>query len=455
VTGTSAKPVVRHAAGVEDRRMAVNLLHPADEAFAPAIAPWNLAITHTPDVAAAVRSTDDAVDAVRRAREQGLQISVQATGHGAHAPVDSGLLVVTQGLDEVRVDPETAEATIGAGAVWGQVVPVATTNGFLPIAGAASTVGVAGLLLGGGLGVFARSHGFASDRLVGATVVTGGGEVVDAADPAHADLLWALRGGKYGLGLVTEVRVRLVSMPALYGGSLFFAEDDIETALRAWADWTAGADEHVTTSAALINFPPFDAVPPPLRGRRLLSIRFAYPGRADEGERLAAPLRTFAPVYLDGISEMAPGDVARIHNDPTEPAPSWVYGMMLDRFDQDAASAFLRHAGPEAPWVAAELRHVGSAATRNDVEGGSAVGGRGAAYTCSLIGVRPDLFDKVLPVAADALADELGPWRSAQTNVNFLGATQRLGDAWSAETFARLAGVRERYDPDRVFRTPF
>jgi FAD/FMN-containing dehydrogenase len=435
--------------------MAVNLLRPGDAAYASESAPFNLAVTHAPDAVAAVRSTDDAVDAVKQAREQGLQVSVQATGHGAHAAVDSGVLVATQGLDEVRVDPETDEAVVGAGAVWGQVVPVATTNGLLPIAGAAPTVGVAGLLLGGGLGPFARSHGYGSDRLVGATVVTGRGDVVDAAEPDHADLLWALRGGKYGLGLVTEVRIRLAPMPALYAGSLFFAEDDIETALRAWVDWTAGADEHVTTSAAVIAFPPFDAVPAPLRGRRLLTIRFAYPGPADEGEHLAAPLRAFAPVYLDGVGDLPPGDVATIHNDPTDPAPSWVYGMMLDGLDQDATSVFLRHAGPAAPWVAAELRHVGSAVTRFDCEGGSAVGGRGAEYTAGVIGIRPELFAEALPVAAGALADDLGPWRSAQTNVNFLGATQSVADAWSAETFARLAGVRERYDPDRVFRTPF
>lgn len=433
--------------------MALTLIRPDDPSFAAATSGFNTAVQHSPDLAATVASTDDAVEAVRLAQEQGWPLTVQATGHGAHAPVTSGLLVTTTGLDDVRVFD--GHARIGGGARWGSVVALAAEQGYLPVAGAAGTVGATGLILGGGLGPLARTHGFASDHLIGATVVTGTGEVVDAGDPAHADLLWALRGGKYGLGLVTELVVRLAPLPGLYAGSLFFAEDDIEKALRGWVDWTAGADPRVTTSVAIVRFPPFDAVPPPFRGRRLLSLRFAFPGPAAEGAALAAPLRALAPVYLDALGELPLADVARIHSDPTEPGPSWVFGALLASADQDLATAVLDRAG-DSPFIAVEVRHLGGA-TERDVEGGSAVGGRAGRYTLGVVGVDPRQFETELPEAAGRLAAGVEPWLSAENNVNLMGlpfTTERLDACWSDDTRRRLAGVRRAYDPDGVFAVP-
>lgn len=101
-------------------------------------------------------------------------------------------------------------------------------HGLTPIAGASTDVGVVGYILGGGLGPLARSHGFSSDYLTGLTVVTGSGESLEASETENADLFWALRGGKVGFGIVTEVRMRLVKLPMLYAGSLFFEEKDID-----------------------------------------------------------------------------------------------------------------------------------------------------------------------------------------------------------------------------------
>jgi FAD/FMN-containing dehydrogenase len=433
--------------------MALTLTRPDDPSYASATAGFNTAVTHAPDVVAVVGSTDDAVEAIGFAREQGMPVSVQATGHGAHAPVSSGMLVTTGGLEEIKVFDRFAR--LGAGTRWGAVVAAGAEQGLFPITGSAGTVGTTGLLLGGGVGPFARSHGICSDYLIGATVVTGSGEVVDASDPTHADLLWALRGGKYGLGLITELRVRLVPLARFYAGALFFAEDDIETALRGWIDWTAGADPRVTTSAAIVRFPPFDAVPAPFRGRRLLALRFAFPGVGDEAATLAAPLRAVAPVYLDALGEMPSTDVARIHSDPTQPGPSWAHGMLLDSADQDLATAVLDRAG-DSPFIAVELRHLGEA-TRRDVEGGSAVGGRAAAFSLGVVGVDPRQFETELPQAAERLTISVDRWLSTENNANLVGVpatAERLAACWPADVRKRLDDVRRTYDPDGLFAMP-
>jgi len=428
---------------------------PSDEGFSAAAAGFNLAIVHAPDAVVVASSAEDVAAAVSFARANDAVLHVQSTGHGAEAPIVGGILVVTSRLDSVAVDGAARLATLGSGARWGAVVAAAADAGLAPVSGSAANVGVAGLITGGGLGPLARSHGFASDYARAFTVVTGTGQIVHASIDENADLFWALRGGKVGLGIITELQVELVELDELYAGSLIFAEEHIEQVVRAWVDWTATAPESVTTSIALARFPDLDFMPPPLRGRTVLIVRLAFPGDAEQGEQFAAPLRAAAPIYLDGLGVLAARDIAQIHNDPTEPGVGWASGALLASLDQDAVTAWLGvfGAGKQVPALMSEFRHLGGA-TRIDVAEGSAVGGRPAAFTFSIIGApNPALFAGPVPALADAAYAALGPWLSAETNINFAGVARpgQTGAPWSPETGARLAKVREAYDPDGVF----
>jgi hypothetical protein len=437
-------------------RVAGPVLTPRDDGFADEVAPWIRNFDHTPLVAVGVTSAADVVATVKFAREHSLPVRVQATGHASHFAITDGVLIVTKRMNDVAVDATTRTATIAAGAPWGAVAAAAAEVGLAPITGSSATVGAIGFLLGGGVGPLARSFGFGSDYVESLQVVTGGGELVTVSSDQNPELFWALRGGKAGLGVVTEIRVRLVELESLYGGSLFFDADAIEPALRAWVDYTKTAQPNVTTSVAILRMPDLPFIPEPVRGRTLLSLRFAYTGDsgldlAAEGDLLAAPLRAAAPVYLDSLGVMPAGEVARIHGDPTDPTVGWTLGRMFTSIDQEFASALLRHVGAQlqAPYVAVEVRHLG-AATEVDVAGGSAVGGREAPYTLNLVGApNPALFAEVLPQYSAALLDDLTPWLAEVTTVNFLGYPGT--NAWSAETNERLGKVREGVDPEGMF----
>jgi FAD/FMN-containing dehydrogenases len=437
-------------------RLSGPVFEPGDPGFAEEVAGFNLAIRHEPALVVGAANEADVVEAVRYAAAHGLPVRVLATGHGDHVPVTDGLLVTTRRLDALTVDPEARVATIGAGVPWASVVAAAAPHGLAPVTGSAGTVGAVGYLLGGGLGPLARSHGFSSDYLLSARVVTADGEVVEASPDGDADLYWALRGGKGGLGVVTEARVRLVELPELYAGSLAFDGAHAETVLRGWIDWTATAPDDVTTSLLLIRFPDAPFIPEPVRGRFLANLRFARPGSAVDGERLAAPLRALAPVEVDALGPLPLADVALIHSDPTEPAPSWGWGSLLRPLDQDFATAFTGqfHATSALPFLGVELRHLG-AATSRDVDGGSAVGGRDGAYTVHVLGAPdPALFAEVLPRAAAGFADAIRPWLAPRTNIHFIAHVPTAAEyatAWPEETAARLAATRRRVDPNGVF----
>lgn len=418
------------------------------------VAGFNAAIEQRPALVVGARSTTDVVEAVRFARARRWRVAVQATGHGAEMAMDGGLLITTRRLDSVSVDAAAARVRAGAGVRWGAVVAAGAPHALAPVAGSSPTVGVVGFLLGGGIGPLVRSHGFGSDHLQRATLVTGTGEVVTASTDENPELLWALRGGRPAVGVVTEVVVQLVALPALYAGTLFFAEAELEAALRAWVAWTAGAPERVFTGAAVVRFPPVEALPPPLRGRRLLALRFSFPGERQEGERLAAPLRAAAPVYLDMLGPLPIADVARIYNDPTGPLPAWASGGLLARIDQDFATALLREVGPQSPFLAVEVRHLGGAAAR-DVPGGSAVGGRGAGFTFGVVGADPASFASILPQAERQLVRAIAPWLSPEWNGTFT-AHPAVRDARTATVPAavqsRLEALARRHDPDGLFR---
>jgi len=369
-----------------------------------------------------------------------LPASILGGGHGASAAVSSGVMISTRKLQGVAIDGEIA--TIGAGERWSTVIARAAEHELLPIAGSSPDVGVVGYLLGGGLGPLARSHGFSSDYATEFTVVTGTGAIV-RADREHApDLFFALRGGKYGFGVVMEARVRLVPLRTLYAGSIAFAPGSAERALLAWIDWTGTADPRVSTSFLLAKGP----------NERSATLRFAFPGSIEEGEMLARAVRAFAPVQDDRLGPLAVADIARIHEDPTEPVIAFTQAAMLSSIDHRFATALVEATPSDGPFVGCEIRHLGEA-TMRDVPEGSAVGGRAARFALGAVAVGPTAPTDG-PPAGDRMLRALEPWIAAEGNANFLSAPRgpkELATAWSAETIARLERIRRRYDPDGVF----
>ena len=146
----------------------------AEPAGAAEAAGFNTAVTHRPAVVVAASSAADVAAAVGFAREEGLAVAVQATGHGAAAVADDTVLVSTKGMQGVQVDPVGRVARVQAGVRWRAVIDAAVPHGLAPLSGSSSGVGVVGYTLGGGMGHLARRHGFAADHVRSVELVTAG-----------------------------------------------------------------------------------------------------------------------------------------------------------------------------------------------------------------------------------------------------------------------------------------
>ena len=178
-----------------------------------------------PLVVAEAYSRTDVQAAVRTAREYGVPIAVQATGHGTRVPADGGILLKTTPMTSVLVDPERRIAKVAPGARWGAVLDAAGQFGLAPLSGSHRDVGVTGYTLGGGVGWLARKYGFAADSVIRAEVVTADGRLVTASAEHHADLFWAIRGGTGNFGIVTSLEFRLYPVRQVHAGIVYYGID--------------------------------------------------------------------------------------------------------------------------------------------------------------------------------------------------------------------------------------
>src|SRR5262249_54986904 len=187
------------------------LLTPAQPGWDPARMAWNLAVDERPAAIGGPTTAEDVAALIAVARDRGLRVAPQATGHSA-APLtglDGSLLLRTSRMRTVRVDPRASTAWVQAGALWMDVAPLAGAHGLAPLAGSAPDVGVIGYTLGGGLSWLSRRYGLAANSVRRAEVVTADGSILEVDADHDPDLFWALRGGGGSYAVVTALEFYL------------------------------------------------------------------------------------------------------------------------------------------------------------------------------------------------------------------------------------------------------
>jgi len=202
------------------------------------------------------RSVSDVVRALTYAAATGERLRPRGGGHcfAGRSSTDDIVLDLS-GLDRVSV-VDDGVATIGAGARLRQVYAALRAHGRTLPAGCGPTVGIAGLTLGGGIGLLGRQHGLTCDRLVGAQVVLVDGSVVDCDHGRHADLFWALRGAGGGqFGVVTSLRFATVPEPLTTRIEARWPGVAIEEVVREWQAWAPDAPDELTVNLTLESEP--------------------------------------------------------------------------------------------------------------------------------------------------------------------------------------------------------
>jgi FAD/FMN-containing dehydrogenase len=196
---------------------------------------------------------EDVQAAVAFAARHDLPIAARGGGHSypGYSTVDAGIVVDLSRFSGVEVRPD-GRAVIGAGALLGPIATTLAAAGRVLPAGSCDTVGIAGLALGGGIGVLDRKYGLTCDHLEAARIVTADGRVRTVSAAAEPDLFWALRGGGGGnFGIVTGFTFRTVPIADVATFELHFPVGTQTALLAAWQEWQPAMPDELWSGVGL------------------------------------------------------------------------------------------------------------------------------------------------------------------------------------------------------------
>ena len=431
---------------------AATVLTPGDPGWDDARRAWNLAVDQHPAAVALPASAEDVAEVVRFARQHGLRVAAQGTGHNAAplGPLAATVLVKTERMRQVTIDPAARIARAEAGAVWLDVVEAAAGCGLAALAGSSPDVGVVGYTIGGGMSWLSRAYGLAANNVEAIAIVTADGQLVRADAYTEPDLFWALRGGGGSFGVVTAIELRLFPITEVCAGLLWWPSGAAAEVLQAWRQLTqSDVPEEFTTSARLMNFPPIPDLPAALRGKSFVVIDVVHLGTAAEADQLLAPLRALRPV-TDTVQMIPAKALSHLHMDPEQPTAGVGDGLLLASLPAEAIDTLIRVAGAHAgtPLLAVELRHIGGEMRRTRPANG-ALATIDAEYALFAVGLAP------LPQAASAVArgvaavqTAMSAWAAPQMYLNLAETRRDPASFWTSQAYDRLRRIKTQVDPD-------
>ena len=225
-----------------------SLITPDDARYDEARAAFNVAVDQRPAGVVIATTVDEVIEAVTYARENGLRVAPQTTGHnaGAIATLEDTILVKKprsrrrggcRAADRPRRRRHAVAGRDGR------------DRGHRPgrLHGSSPDVGVVGYSLGGGIGWLARKHGLQTNSITAIELVTADGELVRADAEHNADLFWALRGGGGNYGVVTAIEFELYPVEQVYAGWLIFPWERSAEVLKTWNELLPTLPDEMTS----------------------------------------------------------------------------------------------------------------------------------------------------------------------------------------------------------------
>jgi FAD/FMN-containing dehydrogenase len=446
------------------------------------------------------RNSADVAACLSFASSYGLPVRARSGGHSyaGWSSVTGGLIVDVSQLDHFSAGHSSAGHTsagsgsigsgggdntsaatgtvrVGAGLALIDLYSRLASRGLAVPGGSCPTVGIAGLTLGGGVGVLSRLYGLTSDNLEAVQIVTASGEVLNCDSGRHSDLLWASRGGgggNFGIATAFTLRTRELRHVVLFFLSWPWAR--AHRVVDAWQRWAPHAPDalwsNMHLSAAVGGYP-------------ALSVSGAYVGAAA------------------GLAELLEDLYSRVGAEPTSVSVRQV--SYLDAMLDEAGCADLSvrqcHTRPEgrlsrqpslakSDFFTRRLSSPGIATLLAGIERlrglGGAQGGAGGiafdAFGGALNRVHPAatafvhrdalflaqyLTSWTAPGSERGIARQhewlrscyaaLHPHGSGQAYQNYVDPDLRdWRHAYYGQNYARLARIKARYDPHQLLRFP-
>ena len=417
------------------------VVRPGDAAYDDARANFNGRFSMRPSAIVFAATSADVANAIAWARANNQPLRARSGRHSyeAYSLVDNGVVVDVSAMNDVAYDAVSGRARIGAGASVLSVYEKLATSGVTLPTGSCASLGIAGVALGGGIGVLGRKFGLTCDHIVSADVVTADGRTLTASASSEPELFWALRGGGGGnFGVVTSFtfQTRPVGNVAIYNVSWNVA--DFPSVMSAWQKWAPYTDPALFSELSV--------------DKTTCYSSGLYLGSASDLQKLLAPLLAAGSPMGLSIQSMSYIDAARAFSDEGGPGarPKFKNGSAYATTSfPDAAIAAMQQQLAAAPSSAATMQL--------DNMGGAIASGDGAfAHRAALFDIQ---FETYWTDDADEAANHawvkaaraaLAPYTDG-AYVNYIDADVSDMGTYYGGNLARLSSVKRTYDPDGYF----
>jgi FAD/FMN-containing dehydrogenase len=378
-----------------------------------------------------------------------LALSVRGGGHdfAGRALREGGVVIDCSLMRAVTIDPAARTAHAQGGATIGDLTGASREHGLATTTGTISSVGMAGLTLGGGYGPLMGTYGLVVDTLLSAHVVTAQGQCVPANATAHADLLWGLRGGGGNFGVVVSLEYRLHPLTTVLAGLLLYPLDQARAVLRYYDEFITTAPDELTIQSGFIQLP--DGMP-------VLFLSPVYCGPLEAGERVLAPLRATGKPLTDQIQPITYD--ALVHTmDALFPKGRHyaVQTRSLGGLRAETMEALVESAQRfSSPFSGLAIHHFHGAASRASASETAFAPRQDHLLVEIVAGWEPQSpeEDQRHVQWAQASSDALAPYALKGGYINLLdeGQQERIPLTFGPN-YVRLLDLKRTYDPDDVF----
>jgi len=409
---------------------------------------FNERIDKYPQVIAVCTSAQDVAAAVCYAQDKKLPIAVKSGGHSMEgfSCNDDGMVINLSKMNSVEM-LDGGKIKVGPGCTLSNLYDNTLSKGRLLPGGSCATVGLGGLTLGGGYGIFARKYGLTCDHLLEATMVDGQGNIHNTKN--DAELLWALKGGGNGnFGIVTEMIFTTHAAPPTLQAHYFKARKlDAERAaaiLETWMElmpqlpapcFSGYVLNGGTLNILITNYEPDDNNLPPLLNKLSAVVDDFHSSRVGALETMVKnyygvgkPLRfrNSSAGFFKGYSDVAP--------------------FIKDIFAKTIAT----------PGMMYQVNTLGGKINDADAEKQSSYPHRGYDFVSELQGYGNSATqDKAIAAVTTEVLKITEQHGINRQYVNYCSLEfSNCEQAYYADNYPRLQAVKRKYDPDDNIRHP-
>ena len=427
---------------------------PGDGDWDAARQAFDLMVDLQPEAVAFPSDERDVAAIVNYAREQGLRLAPQSTGHNAGplGSLEGTILVNTSRLTGVSIYASAHQVRVGTATKWEHVAPQLSELGLAGLHGSSPDVGIAGYSLGGGMGWLARKYGLQTNSVTAIELVTADGHLIRTDAVHEPDLFWALRGGGGNFGVVTAIEFNVYPVEQVYAGTLIFPFERAAELWHTWREVLPGLPDELMTWASLWQFPDLPGVPEHVRGGSFAILFGAFLGGKADGRELLRPLRALGPT-MDTFAMGPPGVLGSLAlEDWFMPLPFLTAHQLLGALPAAAIDDLVAAgAQPGSPLGMLQLRHLGGALARKPPGAGAraTLPGELQLFAAGVAG--DEASAAAIRATLGAVENAVRPYHVGYYP-NFVEHPADASTFFDPDTWTRLREIKTLYDPDDLFK---